>query len=370
MRWSKGGAREEQTGAWRRTAWVAFAILVITTAHFVMPMQHAGLHDLLQRLYYVPIILAGVWFGLRGGLIAAAAASVLYLPHIFMQWGGVRAENIEKFLELVMFCVVGSMTGLLADRLRAALEGQQRAYSSLRQKSTQLLEAEEELGRAERLVALGTLSAELAHEIRNPLGSVKVAAEIFRDRLRPEDPLAEFAAIISKETGRLEAVVESCLAMARRKGSPEEPGDASAAVREVVALTGPEAWRAAVEVSVQCDPALPHVRASQAALHQVFLNLTQNAIQAMPRGGRLTIVGRREGTGVQVTFTDTGAGIAATDAEHVFQPFFTRRENGTGLGLSISRRLVAVAGGKLEMRSTPGEGATFVVELPAPSEDS
>lgn len=348
----------------RRVAWVSALVLFITVGHYSTPMQHPAIHDLLQRLYYVPIILAGVWFGLRGGLLAASATSVLYLPHIFMQWGGVHAGNIEKFLELVLFLVVGVITGVLADRLRAALDGQRSAYGSLRDQSTLLLRAEEQLGRSERLAALGELSAELAHEIKNPLGSVKVAAEIFRDRLRPEDPLHEFATILCKETDRLEGVVESCLAMARRRDAPEEPGDTCVAAHEVLDLTRVEASRSGVAITLDVPEDLPRVRASQGSLKQVFLNLALNAIQAMPSGGTLSVVGRREGSRTRVTFTDTGPGISLQDREKVFQPFFTRREHGTGLGLAISKRLVAGAGGSLAVESQPGRGANFIVELP------
>ncbi len=349
----------------RRLAWVAAAVLLISIGHYSTPMAHMGVHELLQRVYYVPIILAGVWLGLRAGLLTGAVVGVVYLPHIFMQWGGLRPDNIEKFLELVLFLVVGAITGVLADRLRAAMEGQRRAYDSLRAQSAQLLRAEEQLGRAERLAALGELSAELAHEVKNPLGSVKVAAEIFLDRLRPEDPLHEFAAILCKETDRLEAVVESCLAMARRREAPAEPGDASAAARQVLALTRAEAERSGVTVRLALPESLPRVRAPQGSLEQVFLNLVKNAIQAMPSGGAVTIEARADGERARVSFTDTGPGIEPEDRERVFQPFFTRREHGTGLGLAISRRLVAGAGGRLEVGAPEsGHGALFVVELP------
>ena len=354
----------QQPAGMPRIAWVSALLVLISLGHYSMPMQHEGLHDLMQRLYYVPIILAGTWFGLRGGLLAAGTAALLYVPHIFMQWGGVRSGNIEKFLELILFLVVGIITGALSDRLRAALDGQRRAYEALRERSFDLLRAEEQLGHSERLAALGALSAELAHEIKNPLGSVKVAAEIFRDRIKVDDPLHEFAAILSKETNRLEGVVESCLAMARRQDAPEEPGDAAEAAREVVDTTSIQASRAGVTVTLDLPDHLRRVRASQPSLRQVFLNLALNAIQVMPAGGRLTIVGRAAGSSARLSFTDTGPGIAPQDHEHVFQPFFTRRANGTGLGLAISRRLVAGAGGRLTVESAPGKGATFHVDLP------
>ncbi|MHB8876458.1 MAG: ATP-binding protein [Myxococcaceae bacterium] len=349
----------------RRLVMVSVFVVAITAGHYSLSPGHGGIHDLMQRLYYVPIVLAGLWFGLRGGAITATTSSVLYLPHIFMQWGGAHSGNVEKFLELVLFVAIGVLTGLLADRLRAAHDGQRRAYASLLEKSAQLLRAEEQLGRAERLAALGELSAELAHEIRNPLGAIKGAAEIFRDRLGPQDPLREFAVIQCKEADRLDKVLEGCLAVARRRDAPEEPGSVLEAAQEAVRVTSPEASRAGVELVLDVATGLPRVQASPGSLRQVFLNLALNAIQAMPSGGRLRISGSKGNGRIRVAFADTGPGISAGDREQVFQPFFSRRANGTGLGLAISRRLVAGAGGSIGVESQPGQGATFVVELPA-----
>lgn len=352
----------------RRISLIAGMVLVVTVGHYTMPTAHVALHDLMQRLYYLPIILAGFWFGRGGGLLTGSVVCAVYLPHIFMQWGGAHTGNVEKFLEMVVFLSVGTITGALADRLRGANSQLREAYDTLRQRSNQLLLAEEQLGRSGRLAALGELSAELAHEIRNPLGAIKGAAEIIRDKVASPDPLREFAVILSKETDRLNAVVEGTLAMARRRVTPEQPGNPGEAVRGAAELTHLEAKAAGVEVVLSIPADLPQVLASTASLQQVFLNLALNAVQAMPAGGRLTVSAVAQDEKVQVAFADTGAGIAPSDREQLFTPFFTRRERGTGLGLAISKRLVAGAGGHIQVQSEPGHGSVFTVMLPVARE--
>jgi two-component system, NtrC family, sensor histidine kinase HydH len=342
---------------------IAVAVLAVTLGHYTIPPVHGGVHDLMQRVYYLPIVLAGFWYGLRGGLLTALAVGLLYLPHIFLHWGGAHHGNVEKFLELVLYLVVGGVTGGLADRLRAANRGLVGAYESLREKSNLLLAAEEQLGQAQRLAALGELSAELAHEIRNPLGAIKGSAEIFRDRLPAGDPLREFALILCREADRLNAVLEGCLEMARR-GQPREGADPVAAVREVVELTAVQAQRAGVRLSVRLPERLPAVTATAGSLRQVFLNLTLNAIQAMPRGGELTVEGGCTRKEVQLRFSDTGVGLSPQQLERAFQPFFTSRERGTGLGLTIAQRLIAGAGGRIEVSSEQGRGAVFTLSFP------
>lgn len=348
-----------------RLVLVAVLVASITVGHYTLSPVHAGIHDLMQRLYYVPIVLAGFWFGLRGGLVTAATISALYVPHIFMQWGGLHAGNVEKFLELILFFAVGVITGLLAERLRSANQRLVHAYDSMREKTHQLLQAEEKLGSAQRLAALGELSAELAHEIRNPLGSIKVSAEIFRDRIPADDSLREFATILCKETDRLDEVLRGCLQMARKSDAAEDCGDLAEAAREVVQLVTAQANQAGVKVALVVADDLPRVRASQTSLRQVLLNLAYNAIQAMAAGGRLSIEARAEGERVSVRVSDTGPGIQPQDREQVFQPFFSRREGGTGLGLAISRRLIAGAGGSIDFESEPGRGTVFTIDLPA-----
>jgi signal transduction histidine kinase len=244
----------------------------------------------------------------------------------------------------------------------------------------------ERMKERDRLAALGEMAAGLAHEIRNPLGAIKGAAQfLLPSEGRPPEPTpgteGEFLGIIVEEVNRLNRVVSQFLDYARPYRGEPAPLDLNDVVRKTNQLLEREIKEAAdrpgarsgarVDVQVVLADALPRVRADSEQLRQVFLNLGLNAIQAMPDGGRLTIStsqrkGRR-GTPagmLEVRFRDTGTGIAPEKLKKLFIPFFTTKERGTGLGLPISQRIVQNHGGSIEVRSQVGKGTTFTVLLP------
>ncbi len=233
----------------------------------------------------------------------------------------------------------------------------------------------------DRLAALGEMSAGLAHEIRNPLGAIAAAAELLGEELeaepgapihahptgeRPED----FLRIIVEEARRLDAVVSSFLAFARPSPGRPEPVDVAEAIASVARLLRPQAAEAHVTLLVEAPPGLPPVRMDAGQLRQVLINLARNALEAMPEGGRLQFAVRSPGTDsappeVHIEVTDDGPGIPEAIRDRLFVPFVTTKPRGTGLGLAISQRLVAEAGGRIEVGTAPEGGARFVLHLPA-----
>jgi signal transduction histidine kinase len=227
----------------------------------------------------------------------------------------------------------------------------------------------ERMKERDRLAALGEMAAGLAHEIRNPLGAIKGAAQLLTpgpDEVPTEQ--LEFLGVIVEEVNRLNKVVSQFLDYARPYRGELEPLDVNEVVRKTSQLMQADAK---VELQVALDENLPRVRADAEQLRQVFLNLAINAMQAMPEGGKLTIssgLRKRRGNAppqVEVRFRDTGAGIPQAEMKNLFIPFFTTKEKGTGLGLPISQRIVENHGGAIEVRSRPGVGSTFTVVLPA-----
>ena len=235
----------------------------------------------------------------------------------------------------------------------------------------------ERMKERDRLAALGEMAAGLAHEIRNPLGAIKGAAQL----LAPDGQVVadvpaetrEFLAIIVEEVNRLNKVVSSFLDYARPYRGADEPLDINEVVRKTMPLV---AEAPGVEVSTSLMEEMPRVKGDAEQLRQVFLNLAINAVQAMSaqeRPGKLTIsTATRKGGGrkapakfIEVRFRDTGPGIPPADMKHLFIPFFTTKEKGTGLGLPISQRIVENHGGRIEVRSRLGQGTTFTVVLPA-----
>jgi len=345
-------------------------VLGITALHYLTTVQKAHFHDIYRRLYYVPIVLGGLWFALRGGLGTAIFVSILYAPHVVFQWGHNPTAAPEQYLEIFLYNVIGFLTGFLSQReqeqktrFQKAAERLEESYGKLRAQADLILEIEEQLRRADRLSALGELAAGMAHEIRNPLGSIRGTAEILRDGIDPADKRHEFAGILIKEVDRLNRVVRDFLDFARP--APVERGrvDLNEALREILALIGPQALNGGVRVELTAGE-LPPVPGDREQLKQAFLNLVLNALQAMPAGGTLAVSTAPVEGRVEVRFTDTGQGIPPEKLEKIFNPFFTTRQEGTGLGLAITHRIVQGHGGRIEVTSRIGEGTTFTVIIP------
>jgi len=238
-------------------------------------------------------------------------------------------------------------------------------------------QAYERVKERDRLAALGEMSAGLAHEIRNPLGAIKGAAQLLvtsESASSPEN--LEFLNIIIEEANRLNNVVTRFLDYARSErpgGEGADKVDLNNVVRKTVQLLQQQQDPLkSVELRVRIDEQLPMVAGDPESLLQVFLNLGQNALQAMPDGGVLEILTTRRrrsrlgyGQFSEVRFRDTGVGIPRDRLKKLFIPFYTTKQKGTGLGLAISHRIINQHGGTIEVRSTIGQGSTFSVFLPA-----
>jgi two-component system, NtrC family, sensor histidine kinase HydH len=234
----------------------------------------------------------------------------------------------------------------------------------------------ERMKERDRLAALGQMAAGLAHEIRNPLGSIKGAAQYLQPgqtAATTREGTREFLDIIIEEVNRLNKIVSQFLDYARPYRGEQRQLEVAEVLRKTLALFAKEAEEhGKVEIVTDLADRMPPVRADAEQLLQVFLNLSLNALQAMPQGGKLwisTALRRSTRRGapaafLEVRFRDAGVGISAGDLKNLFIPFFTTKEKGTGLGLPISQRIIENHGGTIEVRSQPGEGATFTVLLP------
>ncbi len=243
-------------------------------------------------------------------------------------------------------------------------------------------QAYERVKERDRLAALGEMSAGLAHEIRNPLGAIKGAAQLLITAdgkpATPSSETVELLEIIVEEANRLNNVVTRFLDYARAE-RPRESGkfDMNLVVRKTVQLLQQDlakqrGGQGLIDIRVRIDEMLPLIGGDPESLLQVFLNLGQNAIQAMPDGGTLEILTTRRrrsrlgyGQFGEVRFRDTGVGIPRDRLKKLFIPFYTTKQKGTGLGLAISHRIVNQHGGTIEVRSIVGQGSTFSVFLPA-----
>ncbi len=343
---------------------IGAAILFITALHMVTPLDSIILHEIYQRLYYIPIIAAASLFGLRWGLLASVFACVVYLPHITMQWQHIHPDYaLNQYAELILFNVVGGVTGVLGDRNRRARERSERTAAELQRAYAELRETFEQLLQAERLAALGELSAAVVHEVRNPLGSIKGAVEIIRDALPSDSARREFAEIASREVDRLDRLVTEFLRFARPPEPATAPADLNEIVRSVASLIEQSAASQNVRIDCKFASDLPLATVDSEQIKQVLLNLAINSLQVMPEGGSLQFRTARAEETIVIEVEDGGGGIDPAIAARIFDPFFTTKEKGIGLGLSTAFKIAMQHNGKLSA-GNGARGAIFQLTLP------
>jgi two-component system sensor histidine kinase HydH len=229
---------------------------------------------------------------------------------------------------------------------------------------------EQQLIRAGRLQSLGELTAGLAHEIKNPLASLKASSAIIADEIPESSPRRKMVLILQKEIDRLAALLERFLAFARPGKLTLAEVGLSHAVEQAVALVKPQADVRHVALHVDLQNPNLAIQGDPDKVTQILLNVLLNAVQFTPEGGQVAVQGRVQslshGRFAVVGVLDQGPGIKEADRERIFDPFFSTRENGTGLGLSIASRLIDEHRGYIEAKNRPGGGSEFSLFFPLP----
>jgi signal transduction histidine kinase len=223
-----------------------------------------------------------------------------------------------------------------------------------------------QLAHTEKMAAVGTLAAGVAHEVNNPLAGILTCIENMRGNLDDREMIERYLKLIHDGIHRIEHTVVNLLDFSRERKMELAPTSINQCLRHVVELARYQLREGRVEVEYRLDPTEPFVMADPFQLDQLFLNLMLNARQAMPDGGRLTLRTLRKEGRVVVEVRDTGVGIPEEIRERIFNPFVTTREvgEGTGLGLTVSDSIVASHGGTLDVESTVGQGSVFRVSFP------
>jgi PAS domain S-box-containing protein len=233
---------------------------------------------------------------------------------------------------------------------------------------TQVSRLEAQLRRSDKLAALGTLSAGVAHEVKNPLHALGLNLHLLQAELASAPPdrnaVRVYIDVLRSELQRLDRIVENFLRFSRPSVPEIKPVDIIALVERVLGLVAFEAAGHGVGIETHLDPKLATVPGDEGQLSQVFLNVIINALQAMPNGGSLAVTSRKDGDWAEVAVKDTGPGIADDIVPHVFDPYFTTRPSGVGLGLAIAHRIVQGHQGSLDAQSHVGSGTTMIIRLP------
>lgn len=354
--------QDARSPAWR-TALLA-TICAIGILQYFTPLTVVHWLYILQRAYYIPIVLAGLWWGWKHGLAVAllsGAAFAIGTPSI---WNVRRVDVLDQCLEIGVFCLVGLTSGILSDRQRSQERDLQKTTHQLLRTHLELQDNFENMKRSERLSALGQLAAGLAHEIRNPLASIEGAAAILQRENRNEERRIEFLEIIQKESRRLDGLLTRFLKFAK----PPEPNLRSVEVGELLDAVTSLAQHAIpgcrLEIFEDVQPGLTTLQCDLDQMKQVLLNLVINAVQAMPEGGRVRLAMRQDENRITIDVEDEGSGVSQENVERVFDPFFTTKASGTGLGLPVADQIVRQHAGTLTISRNTARGATFRISLP------
>ena len=304
---------------------------------------------------------------------ATVALIVIYSLLAFAVGAGAAAIShrllapIETLTAGVKAVAAGDLTRQVEVRSRDEIGLLAREFNAM---AASLDRQRAELRRAERLAAVGRISAQITHEIRNPLNAIGLNTELIAEEIAslpgpPREALALVAAI-SREVDRLNRVAEEYLRFARLPRPTLARQDLGEILGNVLDFLAPELAAARVEVRRSLDPGLPAIRGDEGQLRAVFLNLVRNSREAMPGGGTLAVTTRSvDGAGVEVQVRDTGGGIPPGDLTRIFEPFYSTKERGTGLGLAFTQQVVEEHRGTIRCESAVGRGTVFTLRFPA-----
>jgi two-component system sensor histidine kinase HydH len=343
---------------------VAAGIAVATALHYLTSPSLILWHQLFQRLYYLPIIYAAIFFGWRGGLLASLVSALCYIPHILMAWHHMPEYALNQYAEIIVFFLVGSVTGVLADRGRRQRAELQLASEKLAKVNRELQDSFEQIKRADRLSAIGQLSASLAHEIRNPLASIDGAANLIESPQTSDEMRKGSLAIIHKEIQRLNRLLTNLLDFARPKKPEFQPVDPSRLIDSIISLAGHSAEQKGIILRKEVPASVPPFECDPEQMKQVILNLAINAIQAMTAPGEVLLSARPSNSSVMISVRDEGPGVDDEKLDKIFNPFFTTKEAGTGLGLSVVHQIITQHGGVVNAERNPDGGMTFSLVIP------
>jgi two-component system NtrC family sensor kinase len=289
------------------------------------------------------------------------------------------ADPLVRPLLFVLFTAfLGVLTAMLIDRG----EKEEKAHAELniahQELSTyvqQLKESQEQLIQAEKLTSLGQMAASIAHEINNPLAGVLVYTQLLSKKVASdtfkEEEALDYLSKMESEVNRCSRIIRNLLDFARQKELMLRLVDINRVLEQVLSLVGHQAQLQNIEVVKEFSPSLPNVMADFDQLQQVFINLTLNAIQAMPDGGKLTLRSSAVDGEVRIDVQDTGCGISKENLGKLFTPFFTTKAKGkgVGLGLAVVHGIIERHKGRIKVQSEVGKGTTFSVYLGVQSDE-
>ncbi len=344
-------------------------VLKLALCYFLIGFS-GGLSSSFYLILLLPVISGATAFGLWGTGATALLACAVYLS--FLVFVGEDQfipddQQLELILRAIFLPVVGYLTHELARSNRLEASKAQAAAEGLVRANRSLQEAEAQVRRADRLAALGHLTAGLAHELRNPLGTMKTSAELLSRKVSEENEVArEMARYIAEEVDRTNSLITRFLDFARPQHLRLESCDLASLMDDAIVRFERErtGTGTGVTISKNYSPDVPPVMLDRELMEHVIANLLQNAVQASTPGSVVTVKTQLAGPLAEIAVIDRGSGIEQKNLENIFNPFFTTKPDGIGFGLAIVQKIVDEHGGRIVVESTHGEGSVFRVQLP------
>ncbi len=336
---------------------------------YLIIQDSGGITSSYYWILLIPVVSAATTLGVGGTVLFTVLACTTYLLSLLrVDWSKytLPADQVaELSLRLIFLTVIGYLTQRLAEANRMEAKRAQAVAEQLAEANLNLQEAEAAVRRSERLAALGQLSAGLAHELRNPLGTMRGSAEMLVKSLPADNEIAaELAGFISSEVDRINSLVTRFLEFARPLELRLQPAELSEVCDRAVAQLERDRTGQEVTVYKNYSPDVRPFEFDSELIERVVYNLLLNAAQATPPGGVVTMKTRLVDGMVEISVIDRGQGVDPKHIENIFNPFFTTKKDGVGLGLAIVSKIVDLHGGKISVESDPGKGSVFRVFLP------
>ncbi len=284
----------------------------------------------------------------------------------------VSLENQDKFVDKEFTIESGGQARVLTCSSMPLVQGGEIQGTLLHiEDITERRSKEARLHRAESLASLTTLAAGVAHEIKNPLGSIGIHIQLIQRTMAAPKRLDRktvnhYLEIITEEVDRLNRIVVDFLFAVRPMDAHPEEADINKLLEDLLEFVHFELEEADVELVSELGDELPTLEFDEKLMKQALLNIINNAVAAMPEGGSLTVATERKGEVVLVHVKDSGSGISDENMAKIFEPYFTTKDFGSGLGLTVVYKIVKEHGGEIAVKSKEGEGTTFTISLPIP----
>jgi two-component system sensor histidine kinase HydH len=326
-----------------RLAFITILILSITFLHYFTHKSLIYSHVVYRDLYFLPIILAGFWFGRLGGLLASMSIAFLYLPFILTNVETLSNHDLGNILQIGLFIFIGFLVGWLRDKER---------------------KHQHEKRKAENLASLGQAASCIAHDMKTPLAVIGGFTRQIKRKVKHDDKVVEKLDMIFLLVERLELLVKDMLAFAKPLTLQCTYGSIQQLLQETVTIASEKACQCGVEIKSNCSLQKDTSFFDPHRLQQAILNIIVNAIEASPKGGEVSVSVEEGNNEIMIVVEDQGNGISSEEWEKLLSPFVTTKKEGTGLGLPIVKKILDAHNGSLELINRQVAGTVLQMRFP------